>query len=228
VNRSTLSLTAVAGFIIFPLIVLILHFAQYGQDQDRPLREAVSELALGRAGFLMAIAFCAMAVGTLALAAVIRHTTDARVAPVLLTVAGSLTLLSAFVHADGPNASTTTHGTVHQAAGVLTFLLLVATMFSLVRPFRRSRSWESLARPTRTWGTLAVIAFVLIPLSGSGYFGLAQRAFLALCIGWVLVVAVHTRRIQPETIAAVQIPRRPNRDIDDQQAGLRSNLVPGP
>ena len=86
----------------------------------------MSELALGRAGSLMAIAFCAMAVGTLALAAVLRETTDARVAPVLLTVAGLLTLVSAFVHADGPNASTTTHGIIHQASGVLTFLLLVA------------------------------------------------------------------------------------------------------
>ncbi len=55
-TRPTLARAALVLIAVFPLIVTVLHLVQAGGYH--PLSQAVSELALGRAGWLMAIAFC--------------------------------------------------------------------------------------------------------------------------------------------------------------------------
>jgi hypothetical protein len=196
-NRSALTAhvgyTAFACIAIFPVVVTVLHLVQAGSYH--PLSEAVSELALGRGGWLMAIAFCALGTGTLLLARTLRQlATPARVAPALIAISGLLSFVSAFVHADGPSAPTTTHGQVHQFVGVATFLLMIAGMLCLTRGFRRDPYWRSLATPTLTWAIAAIGGFVLIPVSGSAYFGVAQRIFLAILLSWALTVAFHAGR----------------------------------
>jgi O-antigen/teichoic acid export membrane protein len=94
------------------------------------------------------------------------------------------------VHADGPHGYTT-HGQIHQAVGIATFVLLISAMFVLVRPFRRDRRFRGLATPTLLWAFAAVGGFFLIPPSGAAYFGLAQRIFLAIILSWALTVATH-------------------------------------
>jgi uncharacterized protein DUF998 len=192
----SLALLTFAFLALFPLIVIALHLVQRGQYH--PLSQAVSELALGRAGWLMAIAFCSSGIGTLLLALVLRRS-SARpsVAPVLLSLAGVLSFVSAFVHAD-PSAATTTspHGRIHVLVGVATFLLIVAAMFSSVRAFRRSAEWLPLAMPTRVWAIVSVPLFLLIPLAGDAHFGLAQRAFLSVLFAWPLTVSLFAHRIE--------------------------------
>jgi hypothetical protein len=188
-TRPTLARTAVALIAVFPVVVLVLHGVQAGHY--RPLSQAVSELALGRDGWLMAIAFCSLDTGTLCLAAMLRRL-DARprVGPWLIAVSGALSYVSAFVHADGPHG-TTTHGQIHQAVGILTFVLMISGMFALVRPFRRDPRFRKLARPTLLWALAAVGGFFLIPLSGAAYFGVAQRIFLGITLAWALTVAAR-------------------------------------
>jgi hypothetical protein len=193
-NRPTLARAAVALIAVFPLIVLALHGVQAGRYH--PLSQAVSELALGHGGWLMAVAFCSLGTGTLFLAAML-HRLDVppRVAPWLIGVSGVLSYVSAFVHADGPHG-TTTHGQIHQAVGIVTFILMISGMFALVRAFRRDRRFRSLATPTLMWAFAAVGGFFLIPLSGSAYFGVAQRIFLAIILSWALTVSA--RGLEPE------------------------------
>ena len=62
-SSASLPLAAFATTAVFPFLVVVLHFVQLGHYH--PLRQAVSELALGRAGWLMAIAFCAIGIGSL-------------------------------------------------------------------------------------------------------------------------------------------------------------------
>jgi hypothetical protein len=135
VTRPTLARTAITLISLFPLLVLILHGVQAGHYH--PLSQAVSELALGRDGWVMAIAFCSLGTGTLFLAAMLRRLdTTPRTAPCLIAASGLLSYVSAVVHADGPHGSTT-HGQIHQTVGIVTFILMIAGMFALVRPFRR-------------------------------------------------------------------------------------------
>lgn len=188
-TRPTLARTAAAAIAVFPALVLILHGVQSGSYH--PLSEAVNELALGRDGCLMAVAFCSLATGTLFLAAMLRRLEPApRVAPWLIGLSGLLSYVSAFVHADGPHG-TTTHGQIHQAVGVVTFILLIAGMFASVHPFRRDPRFRALATPTLVWAIAAVGGFFLIPLLGSAYFGVAQRIFLTIILSWALTVSAR-------------------------------------
>jgi uncharacterized protein DUF998 len=188
-SRSSLARTAVALISVFPLIVVVLHGVQRGRYH--PLSQAVSELALGRDGWLMAIAFCSLGTGTLFLAAMLRRLDQPpRIAPYLIAASGLLSYVSAFVHADGPHGSTT-HGQIHQAVGVATFILMISGMFALVRAFRRDRRFRTLATPTLVWAFAAIGGFFLIPISGAADFGVAQRIFLAIILSWELTVSIH-------------------------------------
>jgi uncharacterized protein DUF998 len=187
-NRPTLARAAVALISVFPLIVAALHGVQAGRYH--PLSQAVSELALGRDGWLMTIAFCSLGTGTIFLAAMLqRLDAPPRIAPYLIAVSGVLSYVSAFVHADGPHGSTT-HGQIHQTVGIVTFLLMITGMFALVRPFGRDRRFRSLATPTLVWALAAVGGFFLIPLSGTAYFGVAQRIFLTIILSWALTISI--------------------------------------
>jgi Protein of unknown function (DUF998) len=188
-NRPMLARAAVALISAFLLIVAVLHGVQAGHYH--PLSQAVSELALGRDGWLMAIAFCSLGTGTLFLATMLRGLdTPPRVATYLIAISGLLSYVSAFVHADGPHGSTT-HGQIHQAVGIVTFVLMISGMFALVRPFRRDRRFRGFATPTLVWAFAAVGGFFLIPASGAAYFGVAQRIFLGIILSWALTVATH-------------------------------------
>jgi hypothetical protein len=196
-NRSTssspsLPLAAFATTAVFPLVVVVLHFVQSGHYH--PLSQAVSELALGRAGWLMAIAFCSVGTGSLLIALVLRRiATHPRVGPLLLAISGLLSFVSAFVHADG-SGPTTTHGQIHQFVGIATFILIIAAMFSLVRAFRRDPVCRPIATPTLAWALTAVASFFLVPISGNAYFGVAQRIMLATFISWQLTISIYTHR----------------------------------
>lgn len=198
-NRSTsssasLPLAAFAATAVFPLIVVVLHFVQ--RAHYHPLSQAVSELALGRAGWLMAIGFCSIGTGSLLIALVLQGiAAHPRVAPALLAITGLLSFVSAFVHADG-NGPTTTHGRIHQFVGIATFILIIAAMFSLVRAFRRDPAWRTIATPTLAWAITAVASFFLVPISGNAYFGVAQRVMLATFISWQLTISLYAHRTE--------------------------------
>jgi hypothetical protein len=202
-KRTTLALISFAALAVFPLIVIALHFVQRGHYH--PLSQAVSELALGRDGWLMAIAFCSSGLGTLLLALVLRRSSARpRVAPVLLALSGLLSFVSAFVHADASSANTSsTHGRIHVLVGVATFLLIIAAMFSAVRAFRRDTSWRPLATPTRLWAIVSIPLFLLIPLAGSADFGLAQRLFIGVLFAWPLTVSLFAYRVERPEAAEV-------------------------
>src|SRR5690242_9369026 len=186
-STQSLARAAFAGIAVFPLLVVALHLVQAGGYH--PVSQAVSELALGRGGWLMAVAFCSLGTGPLLLALPLRRLDPRpRVAVRLIIASGLLSFVSAFVHADGSGPATT-HGQIHQLVGVLTFILMISGMFALVGSFRRNAEWQPLATPTRVWAIAAVVAFVLIPIGGADHFGLAQRVFLAVILSWALTVS---------------------------------------
>jgi hypothetical protein len=201
-SSMSLPLAAFVSTAVFPLIIVILHLVQSGHYH--PLRQAVSELALGRDGWLMMIAFCSSGIGTLLVALMLRRIdTHPRIAPTLLAVAGLLSFVSAFVHADG-SGPTTTHGQIHQAVGIATFLLIIVSIFSLVRAFRRDPAWRPLAVPTLAWALAAVAGFFLVPIMGAADFGVAQRILLGTCLSWVLTVSLWGRRLERREHAATR------------------------
>ena len=100
--------------------------------------------------------------------------------------------------------------TAGSLAGIATFILIIAAMFLLVRTFRSDPAWRPLATPTRAWAFAAVAAFFLIPLSGKAYFGLAQRAFIATCFGWMLAIALYAHRAERQATTTPEPARDPH------------------
>jgi len=134
---------------------------------------------------------------------------------------------AAFVHADG-SGPTTTHGQIHQFVGVATFLLIIAAMFTLVRPFRRDPVWRSIATPTLAWAIAAVACIFLVPISGAAYFGVAQRILLATLLSWLLTVSLHahrtrhSRQTSPVLGMATQLAADEHRNLAPQH-GISAN-----
>lgn len=201
-SNRTLATTALATMALFPVLVLALHLIQQGHYH--PLRQAISELALGRDGWLMNLAFCAAGTGMLCLATLHRRlVADSIAAPVLLALGSLLTFASAVFHAD-PTGQTTRHGQIHQTVGIVSFVCVIAAMFVSSRRFRRDPASRRLARPTLIWACLAVAAFFLIPALGNPLFGLAQRIFIATWLTWLLTTAAHARTLAAAPAAADQ------------------------
>jgi hypothetical protein len=187
---ATATLTALA---LFPVLVLLLHLIQRGSYD--PASQAVSELALGRDGWLMAIAFCSAGLGMLGFAVLLRTILGRTIVlPGLAVLAAGSTFGSAFVHADGETQSTT-HGQIHQILGLMSFVVIVGVMFACAVRFRRVPAWRAFAWPTLAWGIAAVAAFMLVGVLPGHLFGVAQRIFLAVWLSWPITVAARFRGI---------------------------------
>lgn len=206
-NRS-LANAALAGLAAFPVIVVALHVVQRGQYH--PLSDAVSELALGRAGWLMWIAFCGAGSGLICLGILHRRLVErSRSAPVLLATAGLLACVSAVFHADPENATTTSqHDEIHQTASLIAFLLLIIAMFISSRRFRLDPRWQRLARPTLIWAICAVAALLLaLALNNSSYFGVGQRIFILTWLTWAITASAYARAIAADLPEIAAEPR---------------------
>jgi hypothetical protein len=188
---------------VFPVVVVLLSLAN--RDTYSSRTQAMSELALGPGGWLMAVAFVSMGVGSLLVARDLhRSIPRARVAPALLAVTGVLDVVSAVFRTDATGQPATTTGTIHMVVGVTTFLLLIAVLFTSSVTFRRDRDWRWFAGPTLVWAVIALASFFLVPILGDDRFGLAQRIFVGVALSWVITVSVLLGRssAQPEGRAA--------------------------
>jgi hypothetical protein len=186
------ALAAISFFIAASVILPIVQGHQY-----HAVRQTISEMVLGPWGWLQTTAFCVLGVGTIALAAILRLSTErAVVAPVLLTVAGCLDFVSAAFHTVRMGDPGTTASTIHNTAGISTFLITYAVMFAAVRPFRRSAAWRGFARPTLVWACAGVAGFVAFapPSVGQDHFGIGQRLMAASFLSWMLTTAALGRR----------------------------------
>jgi hypothetical protein len=198
VNRSIRSVNGLAtgalvAVSLFPLIVVALSLVQHSSYSST--RQAISELALGTGGSLMAVAFCGLGAGIFLLAVSIhRSSSKARVTPLLLTLASVLAgPVSAAFHTDRTGAKTTLHGTIHDTAGLVAFLLILLAMITGAYRFRREAWWRSHAVPTAVFAALGTVTFFLIPVLGSSNFGLAQRLFIGGFVAWLLWTAGYAR-----------------------------------
>jgi hypothetical membrane protein len=200
---------ALAGLATFPLIVTGLHIVQRGRYH--PLSEAVSELALGRAGWLMWIAFCAAGAGLICLG-ILHHrlVEHSRTAPVLLATAGLLACVSAVFHADPENATKASlHDEIHQTASLIAFAMVIVAMFVSSRRFHRDPRWHRLARPTLIWAIVSTAALLTVPTLPDSLFGLGQRIFILTWLTWAIATSAHARTITTDTVTIAAESREP-------------------
>jgi hypothetical protein len=193
VSTRALATIALGAIALFPLLVVALNLVQ-AADGYHTGRQAVSELALGRGGALMALAFCSLGAGTILAGVLIRRTTEhGAVRSGLLGLAGLLSFVSAAFHTDATGASTTLHGRIHTVAGIITFALMVAAMLIGAFRFRREPIWQGFAGTTAVLAVAGVVAFFLVPTLGTAHFGIAQRLLIGSFLAWTLAATFYVR-----------------------------------
>jgi hypothetical protein len=183
-----LALVALFGPLFYVASAMLLpFFSEYG------FVDLISELALGRYGFVQTVAFFALGLSSLALAFGIRQTTrgswGSRAGSYLIGVWG----IGEFI-AGGFT------GALHVIGVLGGFLCVVVAMFVLSRTFKRNNRWQS------HWPLSLVLAAAALGtffLAGVGpraveWEGIYQRVFVGTLILWLVLAAVRLRLIAAE------------------------------
>ena len=169
----------------------------------------ISELAIGRFGFVQTLAFLALGIGSLALAAGIRGATrgswGSLVGTVLFGLFGVGVLVDAFFPIDrGGMQPETVVGTIHILAALVAFVCAILGMFVLKRTFKRDARWGSYWRLSLSLAVAALVAFFL-PSEGA-WTGVFQRIFVGIIIAWMVLAALRLRSLAGD--ASTQKPLR--------------------
>ena len=197
-----LALAAAAFVSGYPGLVIAANVAQ--RDTYNLSSEAMSNLALGRYGWLMTLAFLSLGAGNLLVAVVVRRLAPRTiVGPALLTASACTTLLSAVFQTDADGAPSTLHGTVHIALGLGSFALVIASMIACGIAYLRSSRHRRLGVASLVWAGVEFGSIVLTFALPSSLFGIGQRAILVVAISWLLTTCVIAlRATAPSTVPA--------------------------
>lgn len=183
---------ALGLFLAFIGMVAVLHFLK---PDLSPLATYISDYATGRFGFLMVVAFLALAAGLGALIISLSTASPFGSKPwaalVFLSISALLMVLVALFRSDPPGGPQTTAGEIHdQVSGLFFLSLMVAMLILSVRLWRAGMLagrywlllWLAVAAPV-----LLVVAFMV--LDSVGLVGLGQRIYVLTLLGWLIVMA---------------------------------------
>jgi hypothetical membrane protein len=207
-----------AGLVAGPLFVAFFLVQPLFRDHYHPMRDPVSELSLGPAGWVQVVSF--LIAGTLCLLfalglrRALRPGPGSRAAPLLLAIWGVGLLGAGTFRTDRLGATPTWPGQMHDLAFSLPgFIAFAAAMFVLAYAYARRR------RPVRAvYSALSGIAFtVLFVLTTTGFAqdpgthlaahaGLLQR--LTVGVGWLWLTVVAARELRADRTATGARPRR--------------------
>ena len=157
-----------------------------------PVRDTVSELALGPWGWVQVANFLVTGVLMIAfavgLAWTLRSGRAYRWTPRLIAAFGTgLVLAGVFVTDPVPAETPSWHGRLHLAASLLAFGALTAVCFVVARRFP-DRRWAWYSRAT---GVALPVLFVAMGAGPAATTGLLQRA--AIIVGWSWLAAISLR-----------------------------------
>ncbi|MGH2381561.1 MAG: DUF998 domain-containing protein [Candidatus Limnocylindria bacterium] len=192
-------ISVVAG-VVFAVLLLGLHVLEPEFD---PTWRFISEYALGSVGWLMSLAFVALATSLVAAGVAILSQVRSVVGYIGLAVLGlgAVGLLIAAVFATDPittdRDAATFSGTMHVLGASLDYTPVGTVLLSFA--LARNRAWRRIR--TRLFVTsaitlVAMVAFILM-LPRDGNFGpgvlagLFGRFLILSYLGWLLTVGVH-------------------------------------
>ncbi len=196
---------AAAGAAAFLAIVLLVPVLR--TDGYSAMRDSISEGALGPRGWLMTVGFVLLGLGSLAFAALVRRRTSGNrgaIASGLLLVWAVGIFVSAAVPVDPGALGATTGGKVHLAAAFLAFLAVLAAMWLSAAALASDPHATGTAGRWRGLAALATVLLVVMAAAPqeSSWGGLAQRAFVASVLAWIIAVSLAA----PSEAAATTIP----------------------
>lgn len=206
-----LAAVAIVGLAFFAATALLLPLiSEYSLTADY-----ISELVIGRYGYLQTAAFFAAGLGTLALAVGVRDATNGswgtRLGSALVGLYGVGLILAGILPTDeiglaGRVVSPTSVGTMHSVVSALAFVFVIAGMFVLSRTFKRDARWQAVWPWSLVLALATLIGVIVAAPSEGPLVGLIQRTYIGTIIIWQVLVAFWLRSIA-KGASAEQPPR---------------------
>jgi hypothetical membrane protein len=188
---------AVLGVLYFLTAVSVSEFLRPMYD---PVQRTISELAVGRYGYLQISAFVALGLGLLALPAGlwrrVKATLASRLALSLIVVCAVSSFVAAAFPTDLRNAVATKSGAIHQVSAGVGYGCLITAMLLLSWHFRRDKPWRSFHLPSSGLTLVGLAALLTMAVTGdSDVAGLLQRIMAVALLMWVALAGVHAGRL---------------------------------
>ncbi len=169
-----------------------------------PIRNYISDYAVGAYGYVYVTAYWATVAGCLALAVALfrQLRTDARAkaGAVLIAIFGLTYALTALFPTELLKPGEFPHGAagaIHAIAALVGWVATFSAGLLVSGAFARATAHRSLARPLRILAWLMVVAFIgvlAVMASRQPVAGLAEKIFIVFRETWLLLAAVGTCR----------------------------------
>ena len=188
-----------AGLAVFLAAGLALHLLRPDLD---PVASQMSLYLIGPWGRLLQAAYVALSVAMVGLAWDAWRSADPAArsaAPLLMFVLAGLCLsTTAYAWMDLPGAGPSLEGLVHGISAQGAFLFATTAMVLQAMGFRRDPRWRTSAGWLLAWALACFAAIWTLALWRDLPRGLAQKAVIALVVGWLAaVVALRLARCRP-------------------------------
>ena len=189
--------------IVSKVIFLTVAWLLPALSQFSLLGDNISELALGRYGFIQTAAFVISGLGTIGLAYAIKKLTvkskKASIGSLLIAIYGMGAILSAFFQTDRIDSpadleTLSATGTIHVLVALVSFLCVIIGMFTLTWAFRKEARWKTHARLPVALFPCGAFALIFVQSQGP-LGGLMQRLLVTVISGWLILVAIKIRSI---------------------------------
>ena len=198
VSLNRLATAAIVGQVVLMASALLLPLV----SEFSLVGDTMSELVLGRFGWVQTIAFVVAGIGTLALAYALRQLTTgtwgSRIGSLLVGVYGVGAVLTAIFPTDRVDspadmASLSTTGLIHIAISLVSFVGMIAAMFIFTRTFALEPRWRVLS-PWIVLFPASALSLLFVQSEGP-WVGLMQRLMVGVIAAWIIIVAIRVRAI---------------------------------
>ncbi len=187
-----------AGVLYATAVMLAMHWLE---PEFSPLRLPISAYVLGAHGIWITSTYFVLSVSVLMLAycmtlSLVR--TSVRIAALsLYLIAASGFLLAGSFPMDLPGSVPTLSGRLHAVGGAATFppWVLGTALFTL--SLRKNPLWKNISAPlTYLAASIGVVLGMLVlSMAVFGFAGYVQRVLVALLYAWMVIAAIHIRRL---------------------------------
>lgn len=197
----SLSVLAAVAMGIGTTALVLLHILPTGYD---PIRDAVSDYAIGRyrAGFWVFTAAGAVSGLALAIALAQSHPSKPTLAITMLALSAIARLLIPLFPTDQSGSRfQTLKGTVHMALAVIIFASVAVAASSLGGTLEHEPAWHALNGLVAGWlpwviaGTAIATGLAIAGPRLKRIFGLIERLYYLSSITWFFVVSIELARI---------------------------------
>jgi hypothetical membrane protein len=188
------------GVVAGPLFIAVFLVNDQIRNDYDPVRDFVSEAAIGPGGWLQIANFLVTGALVVAFAVAARRAVSPWTGLMLAVFGAGLMLAGIFVSDPSPHTSRTGHGIVHDLVSVVVFFLSLPVAAFVAARWRPSTGWKWYCRAV---GAAVPVLFVLAGAMESTT-GVFQR--LSIAVGWIWVSALAVRALRLTAPASAASP----------------------